>query len=697
MNRIRRVPRRQLQTSYSLLKSYHARDHLSTTNLPTFHFQGALPRLPIPDLEQSLEKYIASLEALEGHPDITRDDIERVKLLVQDFLSGNGPELDRALKSEDKANPQTSFLWKPWTDMYLTDRRALPINYNPVITWKEHPNKKLNTQEHRAAQICWAAAKYFMTLDDGHLEPEVFHMKNPPPDKMVKLSRLLPKWRVSLAKYGIHDQALRYLPFANNQSYPLDMTQISNLFYSTRIPNPEKDFIKKADQSQNHVIVLYKGRFYTLDVLKTVGGKTRHVRDIHDILSDINAIKKDAERKGDTKFPISALSNTDRDTWTANRLELESLENEYALRMIDDAMFCLTLDDYEDALTYNAENKQTQIAGNNESKLISQLLWGPAQNRWVDKSFSVIVTSEGTAGLNFEHAWGDGACVLSFFNKVHEHIVHECGLTTESVGQSTPIGHHSDVVQEIKFVLSDNIKSQIQNAVEFHNTQIKDLEVSFSQNFEVTRKWMEANKIGADGFLQISLQVTHNELHGWPCATYESASTCAYQHGRTETIRPCTTDTKAVAELYHNADFDDPETQTAIDAAIRKAVKTHNSITKDCLTGEGFDRHIFGLRHQAKIRGEEMPEFVTDKTFATMNHFRMSTSTLNSPNVKFGGFGPVVDDGYALGYMVYDDFIGVVSAAKPVNGVDPYDFTKTVNKVWINLQKCVNEVAKRDS
>jgi len=142
--------------------------------------------------------------------------------------------------------------------MYLKDRRALPINYNPVIVWKEHPNPALNTQDMRAAQICWAAAKYFKTLDDGHLEPEVFHMKNPPEEKMVKLSKLLPKWRISVKKWGIDQQAMRYLPFAANNSYPLDMTQISNLFYSTRIPTAQKDVVKKADQSANHVIVLYK-------------------------------------------------------------------------------------------------------------------------------------------------------------------------------------------------------------------------------------------------------------------------------------------------------------------------------------------------------------------------------------------------------------------------------------------------------
>lgn len=103
---------------------------------------------------------------------------------------------------------------------------------------------------------------------------------------------------------------------------------------------------------------------------------------------------------------------------------------------------------------------------------------------------------------------------------------------------------------------------------------------------------MEKNKVGADGFLQISLQITHNELHGWPCATYESASTCAYQHGRTETIRPCTIDTRALADLYHNADFNDPQTQKAIDVAIRKAIKTHNTVTASLLIVSYFNINL---------------------------------------------------------------------------------------------------------
>ena len=51
-----------------------------------------------------------------------------------------------------------------------------------------------------------------------------------------------------------------------------------------------------------------------------------------------------------------------------------------------------------------------------------------------------------------------------------------------------------------------------------------------------------------------------------------------YRHGRTETIRPCTIDTKALAELYHNADLNDPQTQKAIDTALRKAIETHYTV-----------------------------------------------------------------------------------------------------------------------
>ena len=40
--------------------------------------------------------------------------------------------------------------------------------------------------------------------------------------------------------------------------------------------------------------------------------------------------------------------------------------------------------------------------------------------------------------------------------------------------------------------------------------------------------------------------------------------------------------------------------QQQIDLTMRKAIKTHNQGMIQCLSGAGFDRHLFGLRKQAE-------------------------------------------------------------------------------------------------
>ena len=48
-----------------------------------------------------------------------------------------------------------------------------------------------------------------------------------------------------------------------------------------------------------------------------------------------------------------------------------------------------------------------------------------------------------------------------------------------------------------------------------------------------------------------------------------------------------------------------------------------------------------------------------------MNEFVLSTSTLNSDAVSLGAFGPVVEGGFGVGYIVYPDWMGVsISAFK---------------------------------
>ncbi|KYN40547.1 Peroxisomal carnitine O-octanoyltransferase [Trachymyrmex septentrionalis] len=51
----------------------------------------ALPSLPVPDLETTLQKYLAQVEA------ITPNHLEKTRSLVRAFLSGPGPKLQQRL------------------------------------------------------------------------------------------------------------------------------------------------------------------------------------------------------------------------------------------------------------------------------------------------------------------------------------------------------------------------------------------------------------------------------------------------------------------------------------------------------------------------------------------------------------------------------------------------------------------------
>ena len=121
--------------------------------------------------------------------------------------------------------------------------------------------------------------------------------------------------------------------------------------------------------------------------------------------------------------------------------------------------------------------------GESDEDIVEQFLWGPGHNRWVDKSFSVLITNEGKCGLNFEHAWGDGACVLSFFNKVHQHTLEHNLLQP---GQNYDYGQGD--VNEVHFVLDDGLKESINKATKEYAEHIGDLVISYARDYEVTRK-----------------------------------------------------------------------------------------------------------------------------------------------------------------------------------------------------------------
>lgn len=173
------------------------------------------------------------------------------------------------------------------------------------------------------------------------------------------------------------------------------MSQYPHLFNTSRIPQLEKDKIHH-DATGRHIIVMRKGHFYTFDVLD----ENNYIRQPSEIAASLKSILED--NKPLNEYPTAILTTLERNKWASVRSHLMNIGNENILQKIDSAAFILILDD--------------DHIGEDPNKLQKSYLHGDGTNRWFDKSFSLIVTKDGYAGLNFEHSWGDGVAILRFFN-----------------------------------------------------------------------------------------------------------------------------------------------------------------------------------------------------------------------------------------------------------------------------------------
>lgn len=103
-------------------------------------------------------------------------------------------------------------------------------------------------------------------------------------------------------------------------------------------------------------------------------------------------------RENDEKDPpVGVLTTLPRDEWASVRERLLK-DNSETLRSIDESLFAVCLSD---------QSPQGDI-----EKEARCMLHGEARDRWFDKSFQLVVSRDGEAAINFEHAWGDGIAVV---------------------------------------------------------------------------------------------------------------------------------------------------------------------------------------------------------------------------------------------------------------------------------------------
>lgn len=154
--------------------------YLQRSKVPTMHFQKSLPRLPIPDLSKTGERYLKALRPL-----LSEDQYLKAQQRTTNFIAQEGKELQEKLISKDKRNKHTSYISEYWFDLYLRDRVPLPINYNPMIVFQNDVKPEYNDQLIRSTNILISAVRFMLSLRDQILEPEVYHLNPKKSDTLL--------------------------------------------------------------------------------------------------------------------------------------------------------------------------------------------------------------------------------------------------------------------------------------------------------------------------------------------------------------------------------------------------------------------------------------------------------------------------------------------------------------------------------
>ncbi|XP_057297159.1 carnitine O-palmitoyltransferase 2, mitochondrial-like isoform X1 [Hydractinia symbiolongicarpus] len=583
-------------------------EYLQNSLVPTMHFQKSLPRLAIPKLEDTSQRYLMAQKPL-----LTPDQYNKTKTITDNFLGYEGRALHAELVEQDKSMRHTSYISAPWFDMYLKYRDSIVLNHNPFILTTDDPNT--TDQITRATKLIHAALRFKKSLDAGNLEPDVYHLNPKKSDTQLfrRLARMTPS---SLSWY------MAYL----FKAFPLDMSQYEHLFNSTRIPKQEKDELKKVEGGRE-ILVIRNGNIFLFDAIKKDGSLVS--RD--DIHANLSAILKASNNK--VEHPLAILTAEKRNTWAQLRQHLETdPKNAELIHRLDSALFMVGLDDRDCLDEYDATE---------------MFLYGDGSSRWFDKSFHMAISKNAKMAINFEHAWGDGVAVVRFLNET---------VQASSSDTYTP-NENADAlltVQKLDFDLDNKMKTAIEKSQEEFNQRVKTLTINAIRMEEYGKNYLKTKKLSPDAVMQLAFQIAYYRQHGKHAATYESCSTAAFKHGRTETLRPCTVATVACAEAFepnHSASVEEMQ------ALLSNTSKMHGQLTKEAAMGQGFDRHLFALKYLAEKSGKEV-EFFADEAYKNINHIIISTSTVFSPHIQMGGFAPVVPNGLGVGYMVHDEWLG---------------------------------------
>lgn len=187
--------------------------------------------------------------------------------------------------------------------------------------------------------------------------------------------------------------------------------------------------------------------------------------------------------------------------------------------------------------------------------------------------------------------------------------------------------------------------------------------------------------------MQITILLAYFRLYGQIVSQYEPVLTKRFFHGRTEAMRTATKKAASFCKMFPS-EFTSKEEKVK---ALKEATLHHSMIVKQCAEGKGVERHLFALKCIAEKNDHPVPAFFRSNAWRTLNHTVLSTSNCGNPALRLFGFGPVVQDGFGIGYIIKDNSLHYSISSKHRQTCR---FANMLHSTLIEISKMLNPSRK---
>lgn len=605
-----------------------------------YSYQTSLPKLPLPALKDTIQRYLRSVKPLcssEGH----YKDIERKAI---EFQNGIGKKLQFYLHL--KSWFSTNYVSDWWEEyVYLRARSPLMVNsnYYGIDALLVCPTEK---QTSRAANLIYSSIIFRRKIDRQELKP-------------LMIQNLV----------------------------PLCSAQYERTFNTTRIPGVETDKLVHLNDS-SHVAVYHLGRFYKLTFHHK--GKLLQPKQIEYLL---DKIVNDTEGPKDGEEYIASLTTLDRASWAKIREQklMTNPVNRHSLRIIESAAFVVVLEDDEFEFDPKDPTKLDRYG--------QLLLHGKGNDRWYDKSLNLIVSKAGRCGFNAEHSFADAPVLAHYWEYTlgydYSHLGYDdFGRCTEGPDDFRQI---SNIVR-LKWKIDDDLHADLLDAQKNAIKILSDVDLRLLMHDSYGKGFIKRLKVSPDAYIQMALQLAYYRDVKHLSLTYEASMTRLYREGRTETVRPVTIESAEWVYSMHDPKKSNSERLEL----LKRACNYHTRNIQKAMSGEGVDRHLFCLyiiSRYLETENDFLKEVLSEpwklSTSQTPHHQANILDPKRFPKHIScgGGFGPVADDGYGVSYMIAgeDLLFFHVSSKKSSKETDSFRFANNISNTLRDMKQMFEE------